>query len=119
MSVRICPGSCSTGQRGERSAARDGVGRVQFSVRCRDSGEAVYCGASVIDRRVVRDSGGHDEERYVTQTDLQIGGKHWPIEVTLTDRGRMSHAMLIGRSALKSRFLVDAGRSYLLEKGTE
>jgi hypothetical protein len=33
--------------------------------------------------------------------------------VTLTDRGDMGVPMLIGRSAIKGRFIVDPGQSFL------
>lgn len=95
---------------------RGGVGRVRFSVVPGKNCPTVQCEASVVDRRVVRDSGGHDEERYVIETDLRIGDRRWPIEITLTDRARLVHALLLGRTAIRRRFLVDPGRSYAMKK---
>lgn len=72
------------------------------------------CEAGVADRRVVRDSGGHAEERYVIRTPLRIGAHEWDIELTLTSREDMLFRMLLGRSAIVSgHFLVDPGASYL------
>jgi len=34
------------------------------------------------------------------------------IEITLTQRSRMSYDMLIGRTALRKKFLIDSGKSY-------
>jgi hypothetical protein len=68
----------------------------------------------VADVRTVRDSGGHEERRYVIRTRLEVGGYSRPIELTLTDRDNMGFRMLLGRTAIKGRFLVNPGRSYLV-----
>ena len=74
------------------------------------------CVADLIDRRDVMDSGGHRERRFVIYTPLKIGDKHWPIEITLTDRDIMNFRMLLGRTAMKGRILINPGASYLLGK---
>ncbi len=74
----------------------------------------IECSAPIKDVRRVTDSGGHSEERYVIETSLRLLGEDIPVEVTLTDRTGMRFRMLLGRSALKGRFLVDCGRSFLL-----
>ena len=75
----------------------------------------VCCEATVLDRRVVRDSGGHEEERYVIRTRVELAGACWPVEVTLTDRDSMGFRMLLGRTAIRRRYLVDPGKSYLAD----
>ena len=72
------------------------------------------CIADVLDERVVTDSGGHREKRLVIETPVQIGNDSWPIELTLTDRDTMLFRMLLCRTAIRRRFLVDPGRSYLV-----
>jgi len=72
----------------------------------------IYCEAEVIDHRVVSDSGGHREERYVIRTPLKIGDTEWPIDITLTNRDTMVFRMLLGRTALKGRLLVSPGTSF-------
>ncbi len=72
----------------------------------------VHCTAEVIDERLVRDSGGHQERRLVICTILRMGTLAWPIEVTLTNREDMSFRMLLGRSALRGRLVVDPAASY-------
>ncbi len=96
----------------------DGRPRVRFGmhpVQRRVTPE-IYCVADVVDRRPVTDSGGHTEDRYVIRTTVRIGGAEWPIEMTLTGRDNMRFRMLLGRSALKGRLVVDSERSYLIGK---
>lgn len=76
----------------------------------------ITCIAPATDRRMVTDSGGHSEERWVISTSLFIGPHQWPIDMTLTDRDNMKFRMLIGRTALKNRALVNSSASYLVGK---
>ena len=75
--------------------------------------KVVSCCAPLVERRAITDSGGHSEERFVVQTTVTIGANTWPIELSLTDRDSMGFRMLLGRTALRRRFLVNPGRSYL------
>lgn len=92
-----------------------GVDRVRFSMHPaqRDQETVVYCDAVVKDRRVVRDSGGHETERFVIETPVQVGTQTFPAEITLTDRDNMMFRMLLGRTAMNGRFAVDPQSSYL------
>lgn len=103
-----------------RPFVEDGVQLIEFSLhpRQRDLEDEVVCRAAVVDQRTVTDSGGHKEERWVVSTPLAIGPHTWPIEITLTARDDMKFRMLLGRSALKSRALVDSSGSYLVGKRT-
>ena len=79
-------------------------------------GKVVECVAPLKDEREVRDSGGHCEMRYVIETDIKIGPKTHLVEFTLTNRDSMGFRMLIGRTAIKGRYLVDPGQSFLVRK---
>jgi len=72
--------------------------------------------ADVVDKRMVTDSGGHEEERYVIETPITIAGQTWSIEITLTERENMLFRMLLGRSALRKRFIVNPARSFVTTK---
>lgn len=69
--------------------------------------------AAVLDRRRVTDSGGHTTERIFIRTRLRLAGQEWDAEVNLTHRRNMLFPMLLGRTALAGRFLVDPASSFL------
>ncbi len=80
----------------------------------RNNDKVTVCEAKVIDERIVRDSGGHEESRYVIQSDVSLGGQTWPIEITLTNRENMGFRMLLGRTAMHRRILVNPTKSFLI-----
>ncbi|MDH5430152.1 MAG: RimK/LysX family protein, partial [Nitrospirota bacterium] len=73
------------------------------------------CTCLVRDIRVVTNSGGSREQRVVIETLLNMGDLSWPFETTLTNRDEMGFRMLLGRTAMKGRFLVDPGKSFCLK----
>lgn len=73
-----------------------------------------HCKARIIDRRTVKSSSGHSEERLVIETTLTLGEASWSVEVTLTNRDEMGYRMLIGRQAMEGRVLVDPGRAFTI-----
>lgn len=81
-----------------------------------DTETEVFCEAEVIDKRMVTDSGGHKEERFVINTRLMLADQHWPIEITLTNRDSMLFRMLLGRTAMGNRIIVRPNKSFLLGK---
>jgi len=75
----------------------------------------VQCKAPLLEKRIISDSGGHKEERFVIETEMLLAGVKKNIEITLTDRSSMKYRMLIGRSAL-TEFYIDPTQSYLSGK---
>ena len=58
---------------------RDGAPWVRFDIHPnqRSSSKVISCEAPILEQRVVRDSGGHEELRYVIETTVSIGdSKH-------------------------------------------
>ena len=96
----------------------DGRPKVRFLLhpRQKDNDTVLTCEADIKDTRVVTDSGGHKEERYVIESPLRLGDESWPIEITLTARDDMLFRMLLGRTAIKGRAVVNPARSYLVGK---
>jgi ribosomal protein S6--L-glutamate ligase len=78
----------------------------------------IHCEAPLVDKRIVKSSSGFREERYVIQTNLEIGNSNWVIEMTLTNRDSMGFRMLLGREAMSGRVMVDPEQQYLLGQPT-
>lgn len=89
--------------------------RVRFRIQPwqQSSDDAVVIECPVHDRRTVRSSSGHAEERLVVLMDVAIMGRVVSTEVTLSNRDAMGFRMLIGRQALRHGFVVDSSRSFL------
>ena len=94
---------------------RDGNLWVKFAIHPdqNSNAEALRCEAPLKDRRAVRDSGGHQEMRYVIETTVSVGKKLHLAEITLTDRDAMKFRALLGRTMLRGIYTVDPGKSYL------
>ena len=94
----------------------DGDGRtVQFDAVIDEVSQSIRrCVLPLHGIKRVKNSSGATEERCVVETEIEIGASRWNVLVTLTDRGDMGVPMLVGRSAIKGRFIVDPGQSFLL-----
>ncbi|NYD40044.1 RimK/LysX family protein [Nocardioides panaciterrulae] len=94
---------------------RDGAPWVRYSVHpWQGSGEdATTVESPILDRRLVRSSSGHSDERYVVRMDVSLAGRRVTTEMTLSRRDQMGFRMLIGREALRQGFVVDPSRSYV------
>lgn len=94
---------------------RDGRSWVRFSIHPwqRSTDDIVEVELPVHDRRTIRSSTGHEQERYVVLMDVRLLDRTIPVEMTLSRRDEMGFRLLIGREALRQGFLVDSSRSYL------
>jgi len=88
---------------------------VRFKVHPSQSSrkKIVTAEAPLLEMRAIRSSSGQSETRPVIQTTVSIGNYQWPIELTLTNRDVMGFRLLLGRQAVRQRFLVDSSQSYL------
>ena len=89
--------------------------RVRFAIHPIPGREdlVIPCSAKIVDRREVISSNGDMEYRFVIRSDIAIGDRRWPVEMTLTDRGQMAYRMLIGRQALTPDMIVSPLDSFL------
>lgn len=71
----------------------------------------VICAAPAVDRREVTSSNGETELRWVIEARVRMGGREWPIEVSLTNRETMQYRMLLGRSAIRDDMVVNPTQS--------
>jgi hypothetical protein len=94
---------------------RDGEAWVRFTIHPeqRAADPSLPAELPLLARRRVKDSGGKTEFRPVVETTAELLGHRWTIELTLTRRDSMGFRMLLGRQAIRRRFVVDPGRSFL------
>ena len=90
---------------------RDGERFVRFAVDW--DGVRHHCEAVHVDVRGITSSNGESQERFVIKTPLSIGNLTFRAEISLADRSQMQFPMLIGRTALRRRMVVDSGHSWL------
>lgn len=88
--------------------------RVRFRVHPnqKDDADEIVAEAALIDERIVRTSGGHSELRPVIRTLVRMGALELPVELTLSNRALLGFRMLLGREAIRGRFVIDPQRSY-------
>ena len=92
----------------------NGESRVRFEIHPiqRRTRPTVAVEVPVFEFRAVRSSSGEVARRPVIVTMVELLGQSWQIEITLADRDQMGFRMLLGREAVRRRFLVDSGRSF-------
>ena len=71
--------------------------------------------AKVVDIKRVKSSTATRQRRYVIVTTIKMANKTWKIRLTLTNRSTMTYMMLLGREAMKGRFIVDPECQYRLD----
>ncbi|MFW2351427.1 ATP-dependent zinc protease [Qipengyuania sp.] len=98
---------------------RDGERYVRFAVDFDRQHVRQVCEAVHIDWRGITSSNGETQRRMIVKTPLCIGNVTFRAEISLADRSDMKFPMLIGRSALRRRFVVDSGHSWLQSPGRD
>ena len=87
--------------------------RFQVHPLQRDSQTTITAEAELLEYRKIRNSGGTAQLRPVIKTNIEVGKQIWSIELSLTDRDVMGFRMLLGRQAVRNKFLVDPGKSFI------
>lgn len=88
--------------------------RFEIVYRDRPVRKTKWIEAKCVRTSRVKPSNGQLQERIVCVTKLRMGDQLFDAEISLVCRKGMLCRMLIGRSALEGRFLVDPGHKYLL-----
>jgi hypothetical protein len=60
--------------------------------------------------KIIRSSNGETNHRILIRTMIRLAGLDFVTDFSLTDRSAMRYPVLLGRKALRGRFLVDIGR---------
>lgn len=63
--------------------------------------------------RIIKNSFGIEENRYVIHTRITLFNQLHEIELSLRDRSDMEFPMLLGRSFIRKKYLVDVSRANL------
>jgi ribosomal protein S6--L-glutamate ligase len=94
---------------------------VSFDVHPLQNNRSAFlrCEAPIVDRRMVKNTSGASEKRYVIKVPIRMKDQVWDIELTLTNRDSMGYRMLLGREAMNGRILVDPSASMSLGRVTD
>jgi len=94
---------------------RNGTEYVRFEIhpKQRSRKPSIQCEAPLAMEKKVKNPGGRSELRPVIRTRVLVAGMELNALVNLTSRDEMGFRMLLGRRAVRSKFVIDPGRSYL------
>ena len=67
----------------------------------------------LIGAKRIKSSNGQSQLRPMIETEVVLGAHRFIAAITLTDRGDMEVPMLLGREAIKGRFLVNVARTFI------
>ena len=98
---------------------RGGEEWARFYIDVGSGHRSLQCEAPRVEHRTITSSNGQAEERLIIKTDIRIGEETFRAEFSLADRSDMVFPVLVGRTALRKRFLVDSARSYLQSTGEQ
>ncbi|MEM9012778.1 MAG: RimK/LysX family protein [Pseudomonadota bacterium] len=95
---------------------QDGKPWVEFMVPVHNRRSPRRISLPIVDEREIKNTGGVPERRLIVRTRLLLGRRTWQIEVSLANREKMEFDLILGRTAIRRRrFLVDPGKSFLLD----
>lgn len=80
----------------------------EIEMEIRLGSKIVTVTAPILEYRNVKNSGGKIEERPFIETTIEVAGIQCPIVLSVTNRKSMRFPLLLGRTFLGGRFLVDS-----------
>jgi len=104
-----------------KEVMKGGAPHVQFFLHPEQKRKKpeIKCVAPVIDIRRIRSSNGETQERYIIESLMKLGGREWPVELSLSKRDDMGFRLLIGRDAITKKVIIHPGKSYLLGRNED
>lgn len=101
-----------------KAVRRGGERYVRF--RLMDPSHPAYDGKEIRKplegRKKIKSSFGHTEYRYIIKTKIKLFGEEHEIELSLSDRTKMEHPILLGRKFLQKKYVVDVSKFNLSNK---
>jgi hypothetical protein len=98
---------------------RDGNNWVRFDVPVPGADDVMTLEREVSRRvKIIQSSADESERRVVVELQFMIGNHRQQAEFTLTDRGHLSHRVLVGRNILRDVMLIDVGKEFATELPT-
>jgi len=92
---------------------RDGDDWVRFNFQHEPEDEPIKFELPIKRAVLIRQASSDEaERRVVVEIDIRLGQQLQLTEFTLTDRGRMTYPILLGRAFLMDLYVVDVSRSY-------
>lgn len=70
----------------------------------------------LLEQRWITSSNGKRQKRPIIRTEISLAGSTWKIDLSLSPRTTMGFPMLLGREAIRGRFVVEPGRSFLAKE---
>lgn len=101
-----------------REYVRDGTQRVSFTL-VNNQGRELKIDTPVLRTASIRRAGSERSDRPVIRLKLCIAGVASPVEFTMADRSELQYPVLIGRSFLAGKILVDSARTFQASKTCE
>ena len=86
---------------------------LRFWLIDKTGGKAKHFYSDQFSQRMIRNSFGVSEKRYVIKTHIILFGRTVQTEFTLADRENLKNPILLGRKLLRNRFIVDVSQKNL------
>jgi len=120
VDAKIDTGALTSSLHASHQERIDKKGKIWIQFRLEDHAHPAWDGKSFMlplkDETIVKNSFGQEEPRYVVTTRIRIHNYLIRADFTLSDRSSMEFPVLLGRKALRNRFVVDVAKSNLYYK---